>query len=184
MTTSQRAVSLCSLLPPFLTLGLRDLQHLSLGWCRNLGAVACDPSNSIQALACLTRLTHLNLGGTQVCDAQLRLVLPHLKVLQVREGHGRRTELADRGLHCGDSSSVGLEVFISEIGGCLSLLLSTDPRPGPRSVGVLTDCLAAGWDVMVRVKCTAHGHKLLSALCLWPCAVTAPHPRAIGTGQT
>lgn len=65
--------------------GLRNLQHLSFGWCRSLGAVACDPSNNIQALASLTALTYLNLGGTQVCDAQLRLVLPHLTVLEVRE---------------------------------------------------------------------------------------------------
>lgn len=78
---------------PCLSSGLRDLHHLSLGWCRNLGAVACDPSNNIQALACLTRLTHLNLGGTQVCDAQLRLVLPHLKFLQVREGFVQTRQL-------------------------------------------------------------------------------------------
>jgi hypothetical protein len=69
--------------PPPSWTGLRELQHLSLGWCRQLGAASCDPANSIQALASLNRLTRLNLAGTQVCDVQLRLVLPHLTALQV-----------------------------------------------------------------------------------------------------
>jgi len=63
--------------------GLRDLQHLSLGWCRVLGDVVSDPANSIAPLASLSNLTHLNLGGTLVGDRQLRQVLKNLTALQV-----------------------------------------------------------------------------------------------------
>lgn len=63
--------------------GLQQLKNLQLGWCRDLGNIMQDHTNSINALAALTGLTQLNLAGTKAGDAQLATVLPFMKRLQV-----------------------------------------------------------------------------------------------------
>lgn len=68
--------------------GLQRLRHLSLGWCRDLGDTGSDRSNSIVALSSLTGLQQLNLAGTRADDAQLVMLLPHLRQLQVRKKCG------------------------------------------------------------------------------------------------
>lgn len=66
------------------TAGLQQLRQLSLGWCRDLGDTSADASNSVAALACLSRLSSLSLAGTRADDAQLVALLPRLQQLQVR----------------------------------------------------------------------------------------------------